>query len=268
MAKNLTLHLGLLAIGVKSDKATDAESEKTTFTACAGTEEKPHPVAKVNGRMICSDADCGRTAPSWHSFAKGVAKDDGTLALLSRAEVSEANAPVSEMVLSFHRREAVLQSTVAGEMVNNLLPQKGHEKAYALLHQTLVEHPELVVATIWAPSTKNAMWILDVFGDRLVASSRCWPEDMRAFPAIPEAVVSELERAQMEMFVTASTEDFDPAKYRDVAREARAALIESKDGEAVAGDTGTKAGTPVDIVAALTASMPKQKKTTAKRKAA
>lgn len=278
MARNITITIGFVPIVVKSDKATDSESDVKSYTVCTGKDDTPHDPARVSGGLKCPIEACGKSAGSWHAFEKGV-EVDGKLVVLSKDEVDEANAPIQDMVLTFHQRTDVFTSTVAGDKVNNLFPAKGAEKTYDLLRRFLVARPDLIGMTVWAPSTKNTLWVLDVVNGHLTASSRCWPEDVRAVPEIP-AVGDEIKEAEAAMFaqlVESMVEDFDPAKYRDVARQARAELIASKVGDAAAlpfdATSGSSAAAgSVDLVAALQASLDSQgvkaKKKPAKKRTA
>lgn len=254
--RKVVLQVGLLPIPVRLEKATNDEGSATK-TVCVGTAKAPHPAAKVNSKYECGRDGCDRTASSYHPFERGVPQDDGTFVVLTSEELAGANAPVKDMALAFRSREKVFATTVAGQTVNNVIPDRGGEKGYTALRDALLARPDVVAVTVWAHTTKNHLWVLEVVDGRLVASQRAWPEDVRPAPAVMPADITEAEAAMFGQLVDASMADFDPLTFRDVARERREALIAQRTGQDVSGGPVLPSTTPggTDMLAALQASL-------------
>lgn len=275
-AKKVTVSVGLVSIAARLEKATDDESSGA-HAVCTGTEERPHDPARVKMSVGCTV--CDRTHSSVFGFTERAVERDGKLVVLTAEELQgAAGKPIKQMTLKFHPREKVFGSTVAAEGVHNMTPDKGGEKAYAALRDTLASHPDLVACTVWAPSTKNALWVLEVVDRRIVVSKRCWPEDVRVAPAIPEAQVTALEANMFNQLVEDMVSDFDLLEYADQARHGVNELIASRAGDALPVQrTAAPVSAGGDMLAALQASVdaiakkpaPKAtKKTAAKKKAA
>lgn len=255
-SKKVQITLGLMTIPVRLEKATDDEKDGTK-TVCAGSEDKPHPPALVKQSMGCTVCDIKHSS-HW-PFPRGTEQADGSIVVVSNEELrAAAGEPISKAItVRFHERADVFGKTVASDSVQNMSPDKGGEKPYAALFNALVKLPHLVAATTWAPSTKNALWVLEVVEQRLVVSKRCWPEDVRTPPVITPVEVPEVEQALFDQFVAAAVEPFKVEEYRDEARRGKADLIAARSGEAQPLATAP-ASAPVtsgDMLAALQASL-------------
>lgn len=257
-SKKVQINFGAMIIPVRLEKATDDEKDGTK-TVCAGTEDKPHPPALVKQSMGCTTCDI--THSSHWPFPRGTEQGDGTYVVVSNEDLrAAAGEPISKVVtMRLHQRAEVFGATVASDSVQNVSPDKGGEKAYAGLFNALSKRPDLVAATVWAPSTKNALWVLEVVDQRLVVSKRCWPEDVRTPPVIVPVQVSDIEQQMFDHFVDLSVEKFDVDEYRDVARKGKADLIAARSGEAQP-LASTPTAAPVasgDLLASLQASIKK-----------
>lgn len=264
---NVTFTAGLVAMTAKMSPAFDKES--SGFRAvCTGAEGKKHPPAKVTTEARCTS--CNLTHSSVFGFTERAREEGDKLVLVTRDELAEAaGTPRTKNVdLAFHPREKVYAATVAFDSVQNLSPVKGSEKQYVALRDALMRNPGVVACTIWAPSTKNALWVLEVVDRRIVASKRCWPEDVRAVVATPEVEVSDGEAAMFDMLLATLVTDFDVSVYSDEARRNVAELVESKTGvaPAVPALVPTAAAPGGDLKAALQASLDAVTKTGPKRR--
>lgn len=273
-AKKSTIQIGLFNIPVRLEVAVDDDSSGT-HTVCTG--HGTHEPTRVKNHVDCPFPECGESHSSvWGYTERGVERD-GKVVLVTAEEIkAAAGAPIKQMALSFHPREKVYAATVASDSVQNITPDKGGEKGYNALRDSLARQPELVAVTVWAPSTKNALWVLEVVDQRIVASKRAWPEDVRPAPAIAPADVAEYEQQMLDNTIEALRCDFDVSEYRNAAKDGMAQLIASRLGEAVAlpAATGQTAAPQGDMLAALQATlanMPKQapaKKAVAKKSVA
>ncbi len=254
-AKKVQIQLGLITIPVRLEKATDAAGSETK-TVCAGTEENPHPPAAVKQSMGCTVCDI--THSSHYPFPRGVPQGDGFVVVSADELAAAAGSPIKSMTFRLHDRQEVFAATVASDSVQYVTPDRGGERAFAALRCSLSSKPGLVAVTVWAPSTKNALWVLEVVNEQLVVSKRCWPEDVRTPPVVTPVEVPEVEQAMFDQFIEASVVEFDLSSYRDAAREGRAALIAERSGEAQP-LAAAAATTPVvgggDLLSAIQASL-------------
>lgn len=256
-ASKSKLIVGLVAIPVRLEKATDDESSGAK-TVCIGTDDKPHDPTVVKQTVGCPAPNCGIVHTSVWGYPNRGVEQDGKMVLLTSEEIAgSAGAPIKDMELKFHPREKVYAATVAADSVQNVTPDKGGEKAYVALRNVLVKQPDVVAVAVWAPKSKNALWVLEVVGDRIVASKRCWPETVRVAPAIPLADVTEMEQSMFDMLVVSSIEDFDLGIYVDQATANLKALVDERAGGAVpmAAPTASAAPSSGDMLAALQASL-------------
>lgn len=228
-AKKGTIQVGLLSIPVRLEVAVDDESSGTR-TVC--TNDGAHDPTRVKMHVDCPT--CGHSETSVWGYGQRGVERDGKLVVLTAEEIKAATgAPIKTMALSFHPREKVYAATVAGDSVQNTSPDKGGEKGYRALVDIMGRHPDLVAVTVWAPATKNALWVLEVVEGRLVASKRAWPEDVRPAPAIAPAEVSTLEVQTFEALIQGTVRDFDVLEYRNAAKVGMEDLVASRYGDAV-----------------------------------
>lgn len=267
-SKKTVLELGLFVIPVRLEVAVDPDDDPNKRTVCTGGGT--HEPVRTKQHMDCPS--CGKTASSHWGFLERGYERDGKMVLLSAEEIKAASGdPIKRMALSFHPREKVYAATVAGDSVQNVVPDRGGEKGYVALRDALRAHSDLVAVTVWAPSTKNGLWVVEVVDDRIVASKRAWPEDVRPAPAILPVEVTEAEANLLDTFIIGSTTDFDVLEYRNAAREGMEKLIASRIGDAASLPASTDSLTVSasgDMLAALQASVAqvtKAKKAPAKK---
>jgi DNA end-binding protein Ku len=279
-AKKVTIAVGMVSIATRIEPAVDEEASMFR-TICTG--EGTHDPVRCKQYMECPVCET-RHSSHWGFKEKGIERD-GTMVVVSAEELAAANgAPVTgrqgtmPVEVVFHPREKVYAATVAGDSVQNIYPDKGAEKAYVALRDTLAADPSLVACMIWAPGSKNALWTLEVVGHRLVATKRCWPEYVRPTVEIPLVEVSEVERQMFSHLVSTTMEDFDLGKYVDQAKLSKEELIASRTGTPIGAATLREGmASPNDVpslMAAIEASLaaagakPIPKKAPAKKAAA
>jgi DNA end-binding protein Ku len=265
-SKKLNVVIGFVPIPMRLDKAT--ESGDKSHVVCVGGlgDKAEHPPIRVKQFVECPT--CHHEATSHYGFPTRAVEKGDQLVVLSQEDIQAATGePIKTMSLEFHPREKVYAATLAGGTVNNLRPDKGGEKGYALLRDTLAERPDVVAVAVWAHVSKNTLWVVEVVDDRLVASSRCWPEDVRAVEAVepPSEEIPDVERQMFRQVVEAKVSDFDMLKYQDTARNGLRELVDSRPGVPIQGDS-TTAPDATNMFAALQATLeaakpvPQQKK--------
>jgi non-homologous end joining protein Ku len=110
--------------------------------------------------------------------------------------------------------------------------------------------------TIWATRTVNNLWVIEAVDDRLVAVAHCWPETVRAVPAVANVDLLDAEEAMFTTLAETLYSDFDPAEYVNASRLGLQELIASRTGTelmTVPGVPAVSAGT--DMMAMLQAAV-------------
>lgn len=262
-AKKVTVMYGFVPVHTKMEVAVDEESSDAHAVCTGINDESRHAPVRVKQSVACPVCEVKHTSV-WGFPQRGVERE-GEMVVLTDEEIRGAlgeprtgrkDKPPVE--IAFHPREKVFAATVAADSVQNMYPDRGGEKAYTLLRDALASHPEIVGVMIWAPSTRNALWVLEVVGSRIVASKRHWPEMVRATTEIPPVDVLDLERAMVDQLIVASVEDFDLGKYVDQSKLSMEELIASRAGTAPATVSATgQVGNPAvtDLLAGLQASL-------------
>lgn len=267
-AKKVTVMVGFVPIPIKLEVAVDEETSGTHTVCTAGGTHDP---TRVKQHVDCPS--CGKSASSVWGFPERGVEKDGAVVVLTEEEITAANgAPQTgragqpPIEVSFHPREKVYGATVASNSVQNVYPDRGGEKGYTLLRDTLAAHPDVVATLIWAPTSKNALWVLEVVDRRLVISKRCWPEQVRPSLDVPTVDVLDMEREMFSQLIEQSVEDFDLGRYVDQSKLSLEELVASRTGVVPATVTGSSGASPVsavpDLLAAIEASLAKVAKPT------
>lgn len=250
--KKAAIKVGMVTIGVRLEVAADPEDGGEFKVVCTGKDGMNHDPVRIKVHWDCPT--CANRHSSHWGYKDRAAEVDGSLVLVTADQIKAASgAPIKDLTLAFHPREKVYAATLAADSVQNIYPDAGFEKAYAGLAETLAARPDKVAVCIWAPSTKNALWTVEVVDGRLVASKRCWPEDVRPAQAVPMAELTDAERAMFAVFVEDSTTDFDLGRYVNARRTGVRTLLAE---QGVSYDSGgTEASSGGDLLAALQASV-------------
>lgn len=224
-AKKIMVTLGFMAIPLRTEAAI--QDGVRTHTVCTGGGT--HAATRVKSSVSCPE--CGVQHSSVFGFPeRALDMGDDDLVVLDREALeaakgiprtgraaTPAHPQVAGVDLRFHTRESVYKHTLPDDSVQNVYPDRGGEKAYALLVDALEAQPELVGVMIWAPTARNALWVLEVFEGRLVATKRVWPEQVRKPSEIAPAETTEQERALFAQMVAISATDFEMTDYVDEA---------------------------------------------------
>lgn len=259
-AKNLTLNLGLIPISVSMEVAVDAEAS-SAHTVCVNG----HDPARPKQGYTCPE--CNKSG-ALYEFPDRAVDTGGELKIITRDDAKTAGgAPhtgrkptpatpdAAPVTLAFHPRIDVFEHTVAGaSSAQNVYPQKGSEKQYTLLRDALLARPDVVCTMIWAPSSKNGLWVLEVVDGRVTCSSRSWPESVREAKPIAPTEVSELEVAQFAMFVDASMTPFDVNAYVNESRKGIEQLVADSE-RSYTSDAAQGANAASDLLGQIQASL-------------
>ncbi len=141
-----------------------------------------------------------------------------------------------------------------------LVPDKGGQKAYALLRNAMRETNKVGIARV-VLRTKQYLAAIRPLDDALVMETMLFADEVNPLEELdlpgPDVDVTEREEKMARSLIDSLTTDFEPSKYRDEYRERVLKLIEQKASgqEIVVEDAAEEAPRVVDLMAALEASL-------------
>ena len=148
-----------------------------------------------------------------------------------------------------------------------LVPDKGGQKAYALLRNAMRETNKVGIARV-VLRTKQYLAAIRPLDDALVMETMLFSDEVNPLDELdlpgPDVDVTEREEKMARSLIDSLTTDFEPEKYHDEYRERVLQLIEQKASgqEIVVEDAAEEAPRVVDLMAALEASLAAAKKGT------
>ena len=241
---------GLVSIPVKLFSATEA-SEKISFNMLhkdCGSRIQQHLFCPKDERTI------ERTETvKGYEFSRGqyVVFTEDELKMLE--EKSTQTIEISE----FLPREAI--DPIYFAKANYMTPDKGGERAYALLSQALQETGRWALAK-YAARGKQYLVVLRPLGKGLVMQQLFYPNEIRSMEELDlgEPIVKESElKMAVQLAEMGAAEEFHPENYRDdVADRVRAMIQKKIDGEEITSlDVEQPRAQVIDLMEALKASL-------------
>jgi DNA end-binding protein Ku len=249
------ISFGLVTIPVKLYSATEAKD--VSF----------HQVRRSDGSRIrykrVAQADGEEVA--YGDIAKGYELGNGETVVLTDDDFKDLPLTTSRAVdvLQFVPLEQV--DPIYFEKSYYLEPDKAGTKPYVLLRDALEQSGKVAIVKI-ALRNRESLATLRVRDGVFVLETMLWPDEVRTpdFGFLDEEVeVRQQELAMAGSLIETLSGDFDPTQYADEYRQALQAVIEAKvEGREVVqpAETQPTAGTVVDLMAALRASVDAAKK--------
>ena len=252
------ISFGLVTIPVKLYSAT--EEKDVSFHQVRrsdGSRIKYKRVAAVDGEEV-----------SYGDIAKGYELPSGETVVLTDDDFKDLPLTTSRAidVLQFVPLEQVDPIYFAKSYY--LEPDKAGTKPYVLLRDALEQSGKVAVVKV-ALRNRESLATLRVRDGVFVLETMLWPDEVRSpqFGFLDEAVeVRPQELAMAGSLIETLTGDFDPSQFTDSYREALQAVIDAKiSGSQLVAPAGEQptAGTVVDLMAALRASVEAAKKASA-----
>ncbi|MBO0828810.1 MAG: Ku protein [Streptosporangiales bacterium] len=243
------ISFGLVSIPVKLYSATEERS-------VAFHQVHREDGGRIKYRRVCTV--CGEEV-AYSDIAKGYELPTGEMVILTDEDF--ADLPISSSravdVLKFVPLEQV--DPIYFNKSYYLEPEGQGAKPYALLRDALEESGQIALVKI-ALRQREQLATLRVRDGVFVLETMLWPDEIRAaeFDFLDEDVeVRPQELAMAKSLIEQMSGDFEPEEYTDAYREALQAVIEAKvEGrEVVAPEEPEEAGTVVDLMSALRASV-------------
>ena len=198
----------------------------------------------------------------WTAIVTGYKKNDKYI-ILEKEDFENANMKKSKTI---DIEQFVLENEVADVLFKKpyfIQPQKGGEKAYALLRKALKDKKKLGVAT-FVMRQKEHLSLIGTYKDALVLHVIRFEDEIRNTDELdlPQLKVSKKELDMAQSLIEQYTEKFDFKKFKDVYNEQLLKIIESKaKGSHIKRETFESKPTEAkDLMAQLKASLEKRKK--------
>jgi len=250
---------GLVSIPVKLFSATEA-SEKISFNMlhkdCGN---------RVQQQLFCPKDE--RTIER-SEVVKGYEFSRGQYVLFTEEELKalEEKSTQTIEISEFVPREAI--DPIYFAKANYIAPDKGGDRAYALLGKALEETDRWALAK-YAARGKQYLVILRPLGKGIVMQQLFYPNEIRSMQELDlgEPVIKDNElKMAVQLAEMGATDEFHPENYRDeVAERIRATIQKKIDGEEI---TSTESDEPraqvIDLMEALKASLASPKSRAAK----
>ena len=245
---------GLVSIPVKLFSATEA-SEKISFNM----------IHQECGSRIQQQLFCPRDERTIErtEVVKGYEFSKGQYVLFNEEELKalEEKATQTIEISEFLPKEAI--DPIFFQKANYMAPDKGGERAYALLSQALVETGRWALAK-YAARGKQYLVVLRPLGKGLVMQQLFYPNEIRSMDELDlgEPIVKETElKMAVQLAEMGAADEFHPENYRDEVADRVRALIQKKiEGEEItANDVEQPRAQVIDLMEALKASLQSSK---------
>ena len=201
-------------------------------------------------------------------IVKGYEFSRGQYVIFSEEELKalEEKATQTIEISEFLPREAI--DPIYFAKANYMAPDKGGERAYALLSKALEETGRWALAK-YAARGKQYLVVLRPLGKGLVMQQLFYPNEIRSMEDLDlgEPIVKDTElKMAVQLAQMGAADEFHPENYRDdVAERIRATIQKKIDGEEItANDVEQPRAQVIDLMEALKASLATSKPRTAK----
>ena len=210
----------------------------------------------------------------WEEIVKGFEYDDGNFVVLTSDDLEKVSVASNQTV---DIREFVDLSEIDPMFFDQpyfLAPEKGGDKAYALLRDALEQSGKVGIAKV-VIKTREHLAAVKPMGKALVLELMHFPDEL-ADPGelhLPAAAPGKKELTMAEQLINSMSGKWNPEEWKDEYREALMELIESKaaaPGKEVRAPKGAgrKPTNVVDLVSVLQESLNAHSKAGAKAKKA
>ena len=170
----------------------------------------------------------------WENIVKGYEYEEDQYVVLSEEDLKRANVKATQTIDILAFVEAGRIPFPFYEQPYYLVPDKGGDKVYALLRETLQQAGKIGVAQI-VIRTKQHLAALFSMNDVIVLNTLRYHHEIRPYnehklpgKGIKGAGLSDKELKMALSLVEGMTEDWDPARYHDTYQKDVLALVKKK----------------------------------------
>jgi DNA end-binding protein Ku len=217
-------------------------------------------------------AEADEKEVDWDHIVKGYEYEKGSFVVLTKEDLEKVSVASNQTV---DIREFVDLDKIDPMFFDEpyfLAPEKGGEKAYALLREALQRSGKVGIAKV-VIKTREHLAAVKPLGHALMLELMHFPEEL-ADPGelnLPNADPGKKELAMAEQLIDTMSGDWKPEEWKDEYRDALMKLIEEKAAEPDKKERSAKAparkpSNLVDLVSVLQQSIDAQSKSEAKAK--
>jgi DNA end-binding protein Ku len=215
-----TISFGLVAIPCKIYVANSSESVSFNQITPAGNRTKQKIVDSVSGEEVTHD-----------QLRKGYEHTKSQYVVFTPEELKSLEPSSSSSIELIEMVDASSVDLTQVEKSHYLGPDKGGDKAYALLSQTLEKTGKMGVAK-WCSRGKEHLVLIRSYRHGLIIHQMYYQNEVRDFEEIrggTSATFHDLEiEAASSLVSKLSTGAFDPSKYTDTYSERVLKAVEDK----------------------------------------
>jgi len=154
----------------------------------------------------------------------------------------------------------------------HIAPEKGGEKAFALLRQAMLDENKIAIAKSVIGNSGKLLIIMPTH-DGMLIETLYYEDEIRDMPKSVKAEIKEPELKMAKQLVQSMVQEFDPSLYKDEYQARLKEIIEDKiQGKEIVSATPEKKTNVIDLMEALQESVkaekdkkPKAKKATTKK---
>ena len=198
---------------------------------------------------------------AWEEIVKGYEFEKGQFVVLTKEDFDKVNVASNQTV---DIREFVDLADIDPMFYDQpyfLAPEKGGDKAYALLREALKKSGKVGIAKV-VIKTREHLAAVKPLGNALVLELMHFPDEL-ADPTelnLPDSAPGKKELTMAEQLIGSMADKWQPEKWKDEYREAMMKLIEEKVAEpgketSAPKSAGRKATNVVDLVSVLQESL-------------
>ena len=241
-----TISFGLVTVPVKVYAATSSEALSFNMITPAGNRVKQKLVDSVSGEEVERDK-CGKG----YEYAKD------QFVTFTKEELAKLDSENTKVMEIQEFVDAASVNPLFIEKVYYLGPDKGGDRGYALLAQTMASLKKVAVAQ-WTNRGRDHLVLIAPFQDGLCLYQCFYKDEVRSFDvevaklsmSKPEEVVA---KKLVEMLSTGS---FDPSKYHDrYAKRVKDAVDQKVAGKEITVPAEAPKTNVLDLYEALKASL-------------
>ena len=217
------ISFGLVNIPVEVYSAISSGGERVSFKQLHKKDLSP-----IKNVRYCAKED---KPIAWEDVVKGYEYSKGKFVVM---EDEDFRAATIESTKSVDLQEFVKESEVDPRFFETpyyLLPQKGGEKAYALLREAIRKTGMIGIGTVTMRSNSIHLVGIKVIEDALVMEIMRYGDelvDTSSFTFPPAAAVRPAELQMAEQLVATMVDSFKPEKYSDSYKEKVMEIINAK----------------------------------------
>jgi DNA end-binding protein Ku len=245
-----TISFGLVSIPVKLYTSSESSGEihfNMLHDAC-GSRLKQQYICTKDGDIVSRE-----NTVKGYEFAKG------QYVVLSAEELKALDAVASNAIGLEEFVPAAALDPLYVEKTYYLGPDKGGERAYALIREAMIETGLVGVAS-YAARGKQYVVAVRPFKDGLIMHQLRYDQEVKPWSEVPLGDLPQVKEAELKLATQIiqqiAHETWEPKKYKDEVRERVMELIQGKiEGQEITAAPEAPQGKIIDLMEALKASL-------------